>query len=606
MPLAGAEQRHLFLVDDGKRHQEIKELALWEEPTSVLHHRPSPPNSASTLSNSSPLRAAADVAALAKSVSPPPPAWPPGDDDAAGGKQEDWVHHFPPLDMPLGAAESWEPPGGAGLPEPNAHAPQDNTFLRWIIDNDASPAMAGVMEQPSLDLDHMPSSVLQHQALPFPPAAEDTKAAAPFGPAIHQPHPHAAFLGALPSLDTAPMTPKREPPMAGASPPKLPPFATAGGFVPALKPKAEAASDEAAAAVDQLAEAARLAEAGDVFGAREILARLNYRLPAAHTAGTPLLRSAFYFKEALRVALSTTGDATAPSTPVDVLLKLGAYKAFAEVSPVLQFAHFTCVQAVLDEIGGADCIHVLDFDIGVGEQWASLMQELSQRRPGAALKVTALVSTASHHPLELQLVHENLSNFAADSRVPFQFAVFNLDTMDATELLAIAGGDAIAVHLPVGSVHAPAVPSVLHLVRRLGAKLVVSVDRCCDRSELPFAAHLFQAFQWCVSLLESMDAMGTRSDVAAKIERFLVQPRIQSCVARRHRAAAAGEKTAPWRTMLASAGFVPVQASSFAEAQADSLLKKLPVRGFRVEKRGGSLVLHWQRGELVAVSAWRC
>uniref|UniRef100_A0A0A9HIY9 Uncharacterized protein n=1 Tax=Arundo donax TaxID=35708 RepID=A0A0A9HIY9_ARUDO len=236
------------------------------------------------------------------------------------------------------------------------------------------------------------------------------------------------------------------------------------------------------------------------------------------------------------------------------------------------------------------------------------MQELAQRRPGAgaALKVTALVSTASHHPLELQLVHENLSNFATETRVPFQFAVFNLDTMNPTELLAIAGGDAIAVHLPVGSVHAPVVPSILHLVRRLGAKLVVSVDRSCDRSELPFAAHLLQALQSCVFLLESLDAVGTDSNVAGKIERFLIQPRIQSCVVKRYRAAAAGDKTPPWRTMVASAGFVPVQASSFAEAQAESLLKKVPVRGFRVEKRAGSLVLHWQRGELASVTAWRC
>jgi hypothetical protein len=35
----------------------------------------------------------------------------------------------------------------------------------------------------------------------------------------------------------------------------------------------------------------------------------------------------------------------------------------------------------------------------------------TQHRPGAtaALKVTALVSPASHHPLELQLIHENLA-----------------------------------------------------------------------------------------------------------------------------------------------------------------------------------------------------
>uniref|UniRef100_A0A804Q4K0 Uncharacterized protein n=1 Tax=Zea mays TaxID=4577 RepID=A0A804Q4K0_MAIZE len=135
-----------------------------------------------------------------------------------------------------------------------------------------------------------------------------------------------------------------------------------------MKPKGEAGNDEAGAAVDHLAEAARLAEASDAFDAREILAQLNYRLSTVPTTGTPLLRSAFYFKEALRVALSPTGEALAPpvvSTSYDVVLKLGAYKAFSEVSPVLQFAHLTCVQAVLDELRAAGCIHVLDLDIGM-------------------------------------------------------------------------------------------------------------------------------------------------------------------------------------------------------------------------------------------------
>lgn len=520
----------------------------------------------------------------AKSVSTS--TWPPAEDDdadaafATGPTKDDWGHHLPPLDMP--------PPGPGALT-------QDNTFLHWIIGGgDASSTMPGVMDHEEdsvldlVDVDHMSCSVLPHQLPVAPP---------PPGIIVHQlPHPHPAF----PPYDRPKLLP-------------LPPFAA--GPTTLKAPKAEAATDDSttASAVDQLAEAAKRAEAGDVFGARGILARLDRRLPAV-AGTTPLLRSAFYFKEALRVALSSASAPASPEpAPADIILKLGAHKAFSEVSPVLQFAHFTCVQAVLDELGPcAGCIHVLDFDIGVGEQWASLMQELAHRRPGAALKVTALqVSAASHHdpPWELQLVHDSLSSFAAEIRVPFQFAFFDLDTMDPAALLAIAAGDAIAVHLPVGSVHAPAVPSVLHLVRRLGARLLVSVDRSCDRSgsELPFAAHLFQAFQSCVFLLESLDAVGTGSDVAAKIERFLIQPMVERCVVKRYRAAAAGDKaTPPWRAMLASAGFVPVQASSFSEAQADSLLKKVPVRGFRLEKRAGSLVLHWQRGELISVSAWRC
>ncbi|KAG2539481.1 scarecrow-like protein 6 [Panicum virgatum] len=604
---------------------------LWE-PTSVLDQRhspsPSPPTSASTLS--SPLGAAtAGVAALAganaKNVSPPPQAaaWPGGAaaEEAAVGGKEEW--QLTPLDMGLGAGEGWDAAGSVlsdGAAPPGL-AP-DHTFLRWIIGGeDASVGMGAVMDPPVLELDHAPSmmSPAFGSNMPFAPAMEDTKAP-PFGHASnlllhhhqHHPQPHAAFFGSHPSFDAAPPTPKRHHPMAPAPAPKLQslpgPAAPAGRFVPAMKPKAEAANDEAAAAVEQLAEAAKLAEAGDAFGAREILARLNYRLPAAPAAGTPLLRSAFYFKEALRLALSPTGEAPAPpvSTPYDVVLKLGAYKAFSEVSPVLQFAHLTCVQAVLDEIGGAGRIHVLDFDIGMGEQWASLMQELAQRCPAATLKVTALVSPATHHPLELQLIHENLAGFAAELGVFLQLAVFNIDTLDPAELVAITSGDAVAVHLPVGSAHVAAMPAVLRLVKRLGAKVVISVDHGGDRTELPFAAHLFQAFQSCVSLLESVDAVRPDADAVAKMERFLVQPGVERRVVARHRAAAMDKPPLPWRTVLASAGFVPVQASTFAESQAEALLKRMALMGFRVEKRGGALCLYWQRGELVSVSAWRC
>ena len=146
-------------------------------------------------------------------------------------------------------------------------------------------------------------------------------------------------------------------------------------------------------------------------------------------------------------------------------------------------------------------------------------------------------------------------------------------------------------------------------VLRGGAATAALFVACAEQARAAtraFAAHLLQAFQSCAFLLESLDAVGTEPDVASKIERFLIQPKIESCVMRRHQAAAAGDKLLPWRTMFTSAGFVPVHISSFAEAQADSLLMKVPVRGFRVEKRAGALVLHWQRAELVSVSAWRC
>ncbi|ONM59346.1 Scarecrow-like protein 6 [Zea mays] len=305
---------------------------------------------------------------------------------------------------------------------------------------------------------------------------------------------------------------------------------------------------------------AKAAEVGNSIGRREILARLNQQLPPI---GKPFLRSASYLKEALLLALTDSHQgSTHLSSPLDVTLKLGAYKSFSDLSHVLQFANFTATQALLDEIASttSSCIHIIDFNLGVGGQWASFLQELAHRRgtgnaPLPMLKLTAFVSSASHHPLELHLTRENLTQFAVDLGIPFEFTDINLDVFDPAELIAPSPNE-----------------------------------------------HFMNCFQPCMFLLDSLDAAGTNVDVASKIERFLIQPRVEDAVLGRQKA----EKAMAWRAVFTSAGFAPVPLSNLAEAQADYLLKRVQVRGFHVEKCGMGLALYWQSGELVSVSAWRC
>ncbi|WOK98060.1 hypothetical protein Cni_G06770 [Canna indica] len=365
--------------------------------------------------------------------------------------------------------------------------------------------------------------------------------------------------------------------------------------------------------VDQLFKAAELIEAGNTVSARGILARLNHQLPSP--VGKPLLRSAFYFKEALHLLTSNSPHPPPPSpapilTPLDVMLKLGTYKTFSDVSPIVQFTSFTCIQVLLEALNGAKCIHIIDFDIGVGVQWSAFMQELAQRWSSAMatiphLKITACTSPSSHHPLELQLIHQNLCHFASSVNISFELNVLSLNPFDPSLLLGMCSAidEAIAVNLPVGSAIRPPIPTLLRIVKQFSPKIVVSVDHGCDRIDLPFAHHILHTFQSCTVLLDSIDAAGTNQDAANKIERFLVQPRIEDAVMSRHQLS---DKTLPWRTLFSSAGFMPLQFSNFTETQAECLLKRVLVRGFHVEKRLASLSLCWQRRELVSVSAWKC
>lgn len=405
-----------------------------------------------------------------------------------------------------------------------------------------------------------------------------------------------------------------------------------GGYPPGLqflpqqkqmspKPKVVGLGDEMAyhnppqqqqhALLDQLYQAAELVGTGNFSHAQGILARLNHQLSPV---GKPLQRAAFYFKEALQLLLLMNNPVNPPPprcpTPFDVIFKMGAYKVFSEISPLIQFVNFTCNQALLEALDDVDRIHIVDFDIGFGAQWASFMQELSLRNRGApSLKITAFASPSTHHPIELGLMRENLTQFANDIGISFEFEVVNFDSLNQNSFSLpfsrASENEAIAVNFPLwSSSNQPAMlPSLLRFIKQLSPKIVVSLDRGCDRSDLPFPQHMLQALQSYINLLESLDAINMNSDAVNKIERFLLQPRIESTVLGRLRAP---DRMPLWKTLFASAGFTPVTFSNFTETQAECVAKRTSVRGFHVEKRQASLVLCWQRRELISASAWRC
>lgn len=371
------------------------------------------------------------------------------------------------------------------------------------------------------------------------------------------------------------------------------------------------------ALLDQLYKAAEMVGNGNFSHAQGILARLNQHLSPV---GKPLHRAAFYFKEALQLLLvmnnnnnnNNNNPASSPSprnpTPFDVIFKMGAYKVFSEVSPLIQFVNFTCNQALLEALDDTNCIHIVDFDIGFGAQWASFMQELPMRSRGApTLRITAFASPSTHHPLELGLMQENLSQFANEIGLSFELEVINIDLLEQSSLPILRSNEneAIAVNFPVWSSwnQPSALPSLIRIVKQLSPKIVVSLDTGLSGNNLPFPQHLLNALQSYTNLLESLDAANVNSDAVNKIEKFLFQPKIESFVLGRLRAP---EKMPPWKSLFTSAGFSPVPFSNFAETQADCLFKRTQARGFHVEKRQASLVLYWQHRELVSASAWRC
>ncbi|XP_047314969.1 scarecrow-like protein 6 [Impatiens glandulifera] len=352
------------------------------------------------------------------------------------------------------------------------------------------------------------------------------------------------------------------------------------------------------AIIDLLIKAGELIQTGNSLLAQGILARLNHQLSPI---GKPFNRAAFYLKEALLSLLHGNSMNSATNNPLSLIFKIAAYKSLSEISPLLQFANFTSNQAILEALEGCDRIHIIDFDIGYGGQWSSLMQELSLRNGGSpSLRITAFSSpnnTHDRHHLELELTRENLNHFANEINMPFEIEFRALESLNSFHL---SDHETIAVNLPIGSPFFNHI--VLRFVKQLSPQIVVSMDRGLERTDLPFPHHLIHALQSNSNLLESIDAVNVNQDALQKIERYLIQPEIENIVWSRFQSI---EKTPHWRTLLLSCGFSAVTFSNFAESQAECVLKRTPVRGFHVEKRQSSLVLCWQRKEIVSVSAWR-
>ncbi|XP_073302272.1 scarecrow-like protein 22 [Primulina huaijiensis] len=362
---------------------------------------------------------------------------------------------------------------------------------------------------------------------------------------------------------------------------------------------------------DLLYKAAESLMAGNFSIAQGILARLNQLLsPTAE----PFLRSAICVKEALQSVLVVPNHIAAIPprilTPFDGMFKMGAYKVFSEVSPVIQFTNFTANQAFLEALDDAEHIHVIDFDIGFGAHWSSFLQELPRKNGGVtSLKITAFVSPCNYHEIEISLMHENLAQFANDLGINFELDVVNIDSFDpnsgSVPLFRSSESEAIAVNFPIWSFTSclSSLPSYICLIKKLSPKIIVSLDRGFERTDLPFSHHILHTLRYYEALLDSVDAANMDSVSVNKIQKFLFQPRIENTVLGR---LFYPDIMPPWRNLFTTAGFLPAPISNFSETQAECVLKRTQVRGFHVERWQASLVLCWQQCKLISVSAWTC
>lgn len=358
--------------------------------------------------------------------------------------------------------------------------------------------------------------------------------------------------------------------------------------------------------------------------ARVILVRLKEL--ASPRDGTNMERLAAYFTDALQALLDGAGSLHAKNLPATHHYKddhpqadaLAAFQLLQDMSPYVKFGHFTANQAILEAVTHDRRVHIVDYDIMEGIQWASLMQALISREdglPAPHLRITALSRGGSGRRSfsSIQETGRRLTAFAASIGQPFSFHQCRLDSDETFKpsALKLVRGEALIIncmlHLPHFNYRSPdSIASFLSGAATLSPRLVTLVEEeLAPARDGGFVDRFMDTLHHYSALYDSLEAGFPMQDQARTlVERVFLGPKISVAITRSYRSR--GEEYGwSWGEWLPeNAGFRP-KTISFANRCQAKLLLGLFNDGYRVEEIGNhKLVLGWKSRRLLSASVW--
>jgi hypothetical protein len=376
------------------------------------------------------------------------------------------------------------------------------------------------------------------------------------------------------------------------------------------------------AMVNLLLRAAEAVDIGNAEMAQAILARLNQHI--SPTREKSIHRVAHYFREALVTRLMGVENFVAQLsqdrtlTPLEEFRKINAYVRFCEVSPYPKFAHFTANQAILEALDGEEAMHIIDFQMGAGAQWASFLQDIASLKAAGKVISKVRLTAVGTRADEIRATGANLCNFARMMNIAleFQAVVTRPECLDVSMLglrdnEAVAGNFIFSLHELLDGETSNGLFTVLKSVLKARPKVVTTVEQEANHSSPSFQQRFSEALQYYMFLFDSLTSSleaGADSSVNSSIESYLLAPEIMNIVAcdgvarvERH------ERLEQWRVRMLAVGFSPRPLSVASQVQAERLVTQISSRGgFQISRDQGGLLLGWQGRPLLAASSWVC
>lgn len=258
-------------------------------------------------------------------------------------------------------------------------------------------------------------------------------------------------------------------------------------------------------------------------------------------------------------------------------------------------------------------ICVVDFDMGNGKQYASLLHELYVRLNGtpATLKITAVAETGDDE--RLKTVGEFLGRQAERLRIGFEFKVVSLKLAELTRDSLGCDSDAfLAVNFAFKLFRMPDESvstenprdELLRRVKALAPGVVTVLEQEINTNTAPFVARVAESCSYYGALFDSIESTMARDNTErVKIEEGLSRKLGNAVACEGRDRVERCEVFGKWRARMSMAGF---KLNPVSQKVAESIKARLaPGSRVTVNEENGGVSFGWMGRTLTVASAWR-
>ncbi|GLJ20622.1 hypothetical protein SUGI_0375800 [Cryptomeria japonica] len=345
--------------------------------------------------------------------------------------------------------------------------------------------------------------------------------------------------------------------------------------------------------------------------------------------GNPTQRLGYYISDALQETIKRQSlgmlnnlDKLVPDFAfnIDGEIDKNEFRSFLAYSnrvlPYVKVIQFTSVQAIIDVVGKAKKINVIDLGMRTESHWTVLMEYLAHRSVSSSFPTLNLlrITAVGMDGEGLRNTEKRLHELAKSYGIPFSYNMVEIENIEEIkeELFTVRHGEALAVYAPIvlrSLLYDPVVlDNVLSVIKNLRPRVMALLEIEAQHNSPSFVNRFSEVLFYYMAYFDLLDvSLIDRNDInRVKHEELITGSQISNIIVYEGKERSVRHVgTDVWRCLLKQAGFREKSFSFQAMYQARLLLgEHASGEYYTLEADGLARILRWKGTPFIALSAW--